>query len=848
MIRIRGAREHNLKNIDVDIPHQALVVITGLSGSGKSSLAFDTLFAEGQRRFVESLSAYARQFLGMMQKPRVTSITGLSPAIAIEQRNTATGLRSTVGTITEIYDYLRLLYAHVGVPHCPACGHPIEAQTTAQIHAGIMALPAGTRIELLAPVIHGKKGEHRDVLERAQRAGFVRVRIDGVTYLLDQAPRLARTMRHSVEIVVDRLVIAPGVEARLAESLETALRLGEGRVIVAQPKPVDAPPARWAPLQPGDLLFSRNYACTHCDANYPCEPLAPRLFSFNSPYGMCKSCHGLGVSLRDFVTPCEACQGARLNPYARAVKVNGLTIVQLTKLPIVEALEFIKTLPLTDAQRDIVGEVCREITARLTFLNDVGVGYLSLDRWGGSLSGGEAQRIRLASQIGTGLTGVLYVLDEPTIGLHARDNEKLLRTLEHLRDLGNTVVLVEHDAETMRRADYIIDLGPGAGVHGGQVVYQGPLAGLLAHPTSLTAAYLTGRRNIPVPATRRTPRRGQHLVLEGVTHNNLKNITVSFPLGLLICVTGVSGSGKSSLVTDTLLPALRHALYDTHEPVGTHRALRGIEHIDKVIVVDQTPIGRTPRSNPATYTGVFDHIRALFAQTPEAKLRGYAPGRFSFNVPGGRCETCEGTGVRQIEMHFLPDVFVTCEACQGRRYGRETLEVTYRGKNIADVLDMTVEQACEFFARVPKIHHTLQTLCDVGLEYITLGQHATTLSGGEAQRVKLSTELAKRATGRTLYILDEPTSGLHFADIEKLIHVLQRLVDAGNTVIVVEHNLDVIKCADYIIDLGPEGGDAGGEIVVTGTPEEVAACPHSYTGQFLARILTTGVHAAPRAA
>lgn len=840
MICIRGAREHNLKNIDVDIPHRALVVITGLSGSGKSSLAFDTLFAEGQRRFVESLSAYARQFLGVMQKPRVGSITGLSPAIAIEQRNTATGLRSTVGTITEIYDYLRLLYAHLGVPHCPACGHQIEAQTTAQIHAAIMAMPPGTKLDLLAPVVLGQKGEHRDVLERAQRAGFVRVRVDGVTYLLEQAPKLARTMRHTVEIVVDRLVIGPGIEARLAESLETALRLGDGRVIAAPPRPADAPPPKWAPLQPGDLLFSRNYACTHCDANYPCEPLAPRLFSFNSPYGMCKTCHGLGVSLHDFVTPCDACGGARLNPYARAVTVNGMTIVEFTKLSIHDALAFINNLPLTSSQRDIVGEVCKEIAARLTFLRDVGVGYLTLDRRGGSLSGGEAQRIRLASQIGTGLTGVLYVLDEPTIGLHARDNEKLLRTLEHLRDLGNTVVLVEHDAETMRRADYLIDLGPGAGVHGGNVIFQGPLAQLLQHPTSLTAAYLNGTRSIPVPAARRVPHRAMQLVLKGVTHNNLKNITVRFPLGVLICVTGVSGSGKSSLITDTLLPALRRELYGSREPVGAFDALSGLEHLDKVIVVDQAPIGRTPRSNPATYTGVFNFIRELFASTPEAKLRGYQPGRFSFNVPGGRCESCEGTGVKQIEMHFLPDVFVTCEACQGRRYGRETLEVTYRGKNIADVLDMTVEQARDFFARVPRIHNVLQTLCDVGLEYITLGQHATTLSGGEAQRVKLSTELAKRATGRTLYVLDEPTSGLHFADVEKLLQVLHRLVDAGNTVIVVEHNLDVIKCADYVIDLGPEGGAAGGEVIATGTPEDIAACPRSYTGQFLARILTRG--------
>ncbi len=848
MIQIRGAREHNLKNIDVDIPHRALSVITGLSGSGKSSLAFDTLFAEGQRRFVESLSSYARQFLGVMQKPRVGQITGLAPAIAIEQRNTATGLRSTVGTTTEIYDYLRLLYAHLGVPHCPACGHQIEAQTTAQIHAAIMAMPPGSKIELLAPVVLGQKGEHREVLERAQRAGFVRVRVDGVTYLLDAAPKLARTMRHTVEIVVDRLVTGPGMETRLSESLETALRLGSGRVIAAPPRAADAPPARWAPLQPGDVLYSRNYACTACDANYPCEPLAPRLFSFNSPYGMCKSCHGLGVSLRDFVTPCEACGGTRLNPYSRAVTVHGMTIVAFTRLSVCEALAFIQALPLSALQREIVGEVCKEIAARLTFLNDVGVGYLTLDRRGGSLSGGEAQRIRLASQIGTGLTGVLYVLDEPTIGLHARDNEKLLRTLEQLRDLGNTVVLVEHDAETMRRADYLVDLGPGAGVHGGHVLFQGPYQELLRQPASLTAAYLNGTRSIAVPAARRAPRRGMHLVLKGVTHNNLKNLTVRFPLGTLICVSGVSGSGKSSLVSDTLLPALRAALYHTRGPVGAHAALAGLEHIDKVIVVDQAPIGRTPRSNPATYTGVFNHIRDLYTRTPEAKMRGYQPGRFSFNVTGGRCETCQGTGVKQIEMHFLPDVYVTCEACQGRRYGRETLEILYRGKSIADVLDMTVEQAKDFFARVPRIHGVLQTLYDVGLEYITLGQHATTLSGGEAQRVKLSTELAKRETGRTLYLLDEPTSGLHFADVEKLLQVLHRLVDEGNTVIVVEHNLDVIKCADHVIDLGPEGGAGGGELLAAGTPEQVAGCARSYTGQFLARILTRAPVPSHRAA
>jgi excinuclease ABC subunit A len=835
MICIRGAREHNLKSIDVDIPHHQLVVVTGLSGSGKSSLAFDTLFAEGQRRFVESLSAYARQFLGLLQKPRVDQITGLSPAIAIEQRNTATGLRSTVGTATEIYDYIRLLYAHVGVPHCPVCGAAIQPQTTDEIIHAIETMPAGTRIELLAPVVRGQKGEHQDVFERARRGGFVRVRVDGRTFTLDDAPTLARTFRHTVEIVIDRLVVKEGVRERLAESVETALRLADGRVIVARPDDHQPPPTnRWTPLQPGDLLFSKAYACPQCDTSSDFDPLSSRLFSFNSPYGACPACHGLGASFSDLATPCAACHGARLNPYSRAVRVNGATVIELTNRSVDACFDFIEALALRAAERAIVGDVLKEIRSRLTFLRNVGLGYLTLARKADSLSGGEAQRIRLASQIGTGLTGVLYVLDEPTIGLHPRDNEKLLTTLEALRDMGNTVVLVEHDAETMLRADYIIDLGPGAGAQGGQVVFQGRVHELLRHPTSLTAAYLSGARTIALPPRRRTPQRGQQLVFTGVTHNNLKNITVAFPLGVFTCVTGVSGSGKSSLVVDTVLPALRRALYQCTDPCGAHKDVRGLAQIDKVIVVDQSPIGRTPRSNPATYTGMFTNIRDLFTGLPDARMRGYLPGRFSFNVEGGRCEACQGTGIKQIEMHFLPDVYVTCEACQGRRYNRETLDVRYRGKNIAEVLDMTVEEAYNFFARVPRLRKVLQTLRDVGLEYITLGQHATTISGGEAQRVKLSGELAKRDTGRTLYVLDEPTTGLHFADVDKLLAVLQRLVTAGNSVIVIEHNLDVIMSADHLIDLGPGGGEAGGRVIATGTPEQVAGVAASATGQFIA--------------
>ncbi len=848
MIQIRGAQEHNLKNIDVDIPHNALVIITGLSGSGKSSLALDTLFAEGQRRFVESLSTYARQFLGLMQKPRVGHITGLSPAIAIEQRNTSTGLRSTVGTLTEIYDYLRLLYAHIGIPHCPSCGSAITPQTTEEIISSILALPSGTRIEVLAPVIRGQKGEHKDVFTRAQRAGFVRVRVDGSSFLLDELPPLKRHFRHSIEIVIDRLVIKEGLRTRLADSVETALAQGSGRIIVARPDQNHEKKPVWKPLHEGDLLFSRAFSCSECETNYEFEPLAPRLFSFNSPYGACNSCHGLGINLRDWSSDCPDCAGSRLKPYSCAVRLRDTSIVELTGMPISAIKDFTDRINLTSQEEKIVGEVCREITQRLQFLLDVGLGYITLSRRSGSLSGGEAQRIRLASQIGTGLTGVLYVLDEPTIGLHARDNEKLLGTLEHLRDLHNTVVVVEHDAAAMQRADYIIDMGPGAGILGGELMFQGSYPDLLKHPESLTAAYLNGDRSIAIPAKRPVSSKTPRIRLCGASLNNLKQLDIGFPIGVFTCVTGVSGSGKSSLITDTLLPVLKKYLYNSDAVTGPYDSIHGLEHVDKVIVVNQSPIGRTPRSNPATYTGVFNHIRDLFSSLPEAKVRGYKPGRFSFNVRGGRCEACGGTGVKKIEMHFLPDVYVTCEMCKGKRYNKETLEVTYRGLSIADILDMSIRESYDFFSRVPAIQSIMQTLCDVGLDYIKLGQHATTLSGGEAQRVKLSNELAKRQTGRTVYILDEPTTGLHFADIDKLLNVLQRLVDSGNTVIVIEHNLDVIKCADYLLDLGPEGGDLGGRLIAEGSPEMVAAVKQSYTGQFLKQVFQAHVHASRRAA
>ncbi len=851
MIEIRGAREHNLKNIDVDIPHNKLVVITGLSGSGKSSLAFDTLFAEGQRRFVESLSAYARQFLGLMQKPRVEHISGLSPAIAIEQRNRSTGLRSTVGTSTDIYDYLRLLYAHIGIPHCPDCGKPITPQTTEEIINSILDLPEKSKIQILAPVVSGRKGEQKDILDRAKRSGFVRVRINGEIYLIDEAAITDKNKKHSIEIIVDRIVVKPSVKTRIADSVETALRIGKGKIIVSTDnKLIKKKSAKWNVLQHGDILYSKAFACEHCNSNYEFEQLTPGIFSFNSPYGMCKTCHGLGIDLKhwaDFI-PCYECNGARLKPYSRAVTVYGKSIVEFTNLSIDKCYKFIDKLNLSDIEEKIVGEVCKEIKNRLKFLIDVGLGYISLSRRSSSLSGGESQRIRLASQIGTGLTGVLYVLDEPTIGLHMRDNEKLLATLTQLRDLGNTVVIVEHDAETISKADYLIDLGPGAGIHGGHVLHQGSIKKLLKNKESLTAAYLTGKRGIPIPSERRKYDRKEMLTLKGATHNNLKNISVNIPLGLLTCVTGVSGSGKSSLINDTLLPAMKREIYGSNIPSGDYKKIIGADKIDKVIVVDQAPIGRTPRSNPATYTKVFTHIRNLFAKIPEARARGYSPSRFSFNVKGGRCEDCEGKGAKQIEMHFLPDVYVTCDTCLGKRFNKETLEITFHGKNIAEVLDMTVEEAYHFFSRVPMIKNILRTLIDVGLEYITLGQHATTLSGGEAQRVKLSNELAKRETGKTLYILDEPTTGLHFADVDKLIAALQRIVDAGNTVIVIEHNIDVVKCADNIIDLGPEGGDKGGYVIATGDPNKVADTPGSSTGKYISRALSDNNKSAVNAA
>jgi len=836
MIQIRGAREHNLKNIDVDIPHNKLVVITGLSGSGKSSLAFDTLFAEGQRRFVESLSAYARQFLGLMQKPRVEHISGLSPAIAIEQRNRSTGLRSTVGTSTDIYDYLRLLYAHIGIPHCPDCGKPITPQSTEEIINSILTMPAKSRIQILAPVVSGRKGEHKDILDKAKRSGFVRVRINGEICLIEDAAITDGNKKHSIEIIIDRIIIKPSGKTRIADSVETALRIGNGKIIVS--------------TESGDILYSKAFACEHCSSNCEFEQLAPRIFSFNSPYGMCKTCHGLGIDLKHWadLQPCKSCNGARLKPYSRAVTVRGKNIIEFTNLSIDKCYKFIDELKLLNEEEKIVGEVCKEIKNRLKFLADVGLDYISLSRRSGSLSGGEAQRIRLASQIGTGLTGVLYVLDEPTIGLHMCDNEKLLSTLIRLRDLGNTVVIVEHDAETILKADYLIDLGPGAGVHGGYVLHQGTIKKLLKNKESLTAAYLTGKRGIPVPIKRRKPDSKEMITLKGATHNNLKNISVNIPVGLLTCVTGVSGSGKSSLINDTLLPALKREIYGSDIPAGNYKKILGADKIDKVIVVDQAPIGRTPRSNPATYTKVFTHIRNLFAKLPEARARGYSASRFSFNVKGGRCEACEGKGVKQIEMHFLPDVYVTCDTCLGKRFNKESLEITFHNKNIAEVLDMTVEEAYHFFSKVPAVKNILKTLIDVGLEYISLGQHATTLSGGEAQRVKLSNELAKRGTGKTLYILDEPTTGLHFADVDKLLAALQRIADLGNTVIVIEHNIDVLKCADNIIDLGPEGGDKGGYVIATGAPDEVADTPGSSTGKYISRALNANNKTAVNAA
>jgi excinuclease ABC subunit A len=938
-IVIVGAREHNLKDISLSLPRDRFIVITGLSGSGKSSLAFDTIYAEGQRRYVESLSAYARQFLGQMNKPDVDSIEGLSPAISIDQKTTSRNPRSTVGTVTEVYDYLRLLYARIGHPHCWICGRPIEGQSKEQIVDQILGLDPGTRFVIRAPVIRGQKGWHKEVLEHIRQEGFTRVEIDGQQYSMDEPlPALDKNVRHDVSVVVDRLVMKEGVRRRLSDSVETALSEAHGLLVVDV---YDG-----AEDESTSLLFSENLACPEHGVSLP--EMAPRIFSFNSPHGACETCTGLGArreidpelvvgdpslsvaegvllpwrgssskyydqiikaiaeryevdisapwaSLpqevrdvflfgtrgerlyvsyvnrsgfkRSYVTtfegivpnlqrryretdseymrtkieeymadrPCPACKGARLRPSTLAVTIGGLNIHELSMLPVTGAMRFLDELQLSQRERLIGSRVLKEIKERLSFLESVGVGYLSLHRSAGTLSGGEAQRIRLATQIGSSLVGVLYILDEPSIGLHQRDNRKLIDTLVRLRDLGNTVIVVEHDEETMRSADHIVDMGPGAGEHGGEVVASGSLHDILAESRSVTGQFLAGSRAIAIPAVRRRPR--GEFVVRGAREHNLKNLDVTVPTGSLVCVTGVSGSGKSTLVNDIIFRSLSNLVNRVAVRPGEHDRIDGIEQLDKVINIDQSPIGRTPRSNPATYTGLFDHIRELFSRVQESKVRGYAPGRFSFNVKGGRCEACKGDGTLKIEMHFLPDVYVSCEVCQGKRYNRETLEVRFKGRNVAEVLDMSVEEAVEFFANQPKIRRRLQTLADVGLGYVKLGQASTTLSGGEAQRVKLATELAKVATGNTLYILDEPTTGLHFADVEKLLEVLQRLVDAGNTVLVIEHNLDVIKCADWLIDLGPEGGDAGGELVAVGTPEEVCAHLDSETGKVLRRVL-----------
>ena len=931
---VKGARQHNLKNIDVEIPRDKLVVLTGLSGSGKSSLAFDTIYAEGQRRYVESLSAYARQFLGQMDKPDVDYIEGLSPAISIDQKTTSRNPRSTVGTVTEIYDYLRLLYARAGRPHCPDCGKPITQQTVQQMVDALMAQGEGARLTLLAPVIRGRKGEHQKVLEEIRKDGYLRARVDGAIRELADDIRLDKNKKHTIEAVIDRVIVKDSVARRLADSIETALKLGDGLVTV------DVGGEK-------ELTFSENFACIDCGISLP--EIAPRLFSFNTPYGACPACTGLGVNMeidpdlvvpdenktiaegaivavsskpetyfmcqlkvllerrgysfdarwRDlpddlrelilhgsenerlsfeyenlfgevkthftayegilpllarrhrestsdsmredverFMTskPCPVCLGTRLKREALSVFVGGKNINEATRLTVQESRDFFRNLDLTEREQAIAHQIRKEIDARLGFLINVGLDYLTLDRAAGTLSGGEAQRIRLATQIGSGLVGVLYILDEPSIGLHQRDNQRLLNALKNLRDLGNTLLVVEHDEETMFNADHIIDIGPGAGVHGGYVIAQGTVEDIQACEASITGQYLSGKLSIPVPEQRRRPN-GKWIEILGAAENNLAQIDVRFPLGVFTAVTGVSGSGKSTLVNEILYKALAQKLYRSHTRPGVHAEIRGAEHIDKIIDIDQSPIGRTPRSNPATYTGLFDSVRELFSQTPEARLRGYKPGRFSFNVKGGRCEACRGDGIIKIEMHFLPDVYVPCEVCHGDRYNRETLDVHYKGKNIAEVLNMVVEEALAFFANVPKIQRKLQVLNDVGLGYIKLGQAATTLSGGEAQRVKLATELARRSTGKTLYILDEPTTGLHVADVHRLLEVLDRLVDAGDSVVVIEHNLDVIKRADYVIDLGPEGGARGGRVVACGTPEELAAVDASYTGQYLKPVL-----------
>lgn len=935
-IIIKGAREHNLNNIDVTIPRDKLVVLTGVSGSGKSSLAFDTIFADGQRRYMESLSSYARMFLGQMEKPDVDSIEGLSPAISIDQKTTSKNPRSTVGTVTEIYDYLRLMYARIGIPHCPVCGREIRQQTVDEIVDQVMELPEKTKFQVLAPVVRGRKGEHKKEFEAALKSGFSRVRVDGITYDLSEKISLEKNIKHSIEIIVDRLVIKDGIKSRLAESIETAGNLTGGLVYIDV-------------IDGKELHFSQSYSCPEHGVSV--DELVPRMFSFNNPFGACPECTGLGSyrridpdliipnrdlsirdggiraygwtynegtiaamyfdalaerdgftvdqpisefpkkavdellygtngekilikrprnqgggqyysafeglvnnlqrrydesnaamyshdALEDFMSEveCPKCHGERLNDTALAVTVGGINISDFCKMSVVNALDFIENLELTERERMIAGQILKEIKSRLGFLRSVGLEYLTLSRSAGTLSGGESQRIRLATQIGSALTGVLYILDEPSIGLHQRDNDKLIATLKNLRDLGNTLIVVEHDEDTMRAADWIVDIGPEAGVHGGNVVYSGEVKGILKCKESITGKYLSGKLKIPVPEKRRKPD-DRWLEVIGAAENNLKNINVKIPIGVFTCITGVSGSGKSSLVNEIIYKHLFGKLNKGRVRAGKFKKMNGLEHLDKVIMIDQSPIGRTPRSNPATYTGVFTDIRNLFAQTNDAKTRGYSSGRFSFNVKGGRCEACEGDGILKIEMHFLPDIFVPCEVCKGHRYNRETLEVKYKGKNIFDVLDMTVSDGVEFFANIPRIYNKLKTLEEVGLGYIKIGQSSTTLSGGEAQRIKLATELSKRSTGKTIYILDEPTTGLHSADVKKLIDILQRLTDAGNTVLVIEHNLDVIKTADYIVDMGPEGGDNGGTVIAEGTPEEIAANEISYTGQYLKRML-----------
>ncbi|MDD6022798.1 MAG: excinuclease ABC subunit UvrA [Oscillospiraceae bacterium] len=936
-IIIKGARENNLKNIDITLPRDKLVVLTGLSGSGKSSLAFDTIYAEGQRRYVESLSSYARQFLGQMDKPDVDSIDGLSPAISIDQKTTSRNPRSTVGTVTEIYDYLRLLWARVGIPHCPKCGKEIRRQSVDQIVDQVMALEEGTRFQILAPVIRGKKGEHQKVFADAKKSGYVRVRVDGIIYDLGEEIPMAKTKKHNIEIVVDRLILKPDIMRRLTDSIETALKLSDGLVIIHLIR------------EEQELSFSQNYACEDCGVSLP--ELEPRMFSFNNPYGACTGCSGLGYQLKvdpalimpnlslsimeggiiasgwgnaknDTISrmyyealgrkyhftldtpleklsdsaldallygtgseklklqydrgngrgtleqpfegiinnlsrryretqsdsmrreleecmsyhPCPDCGGDRLSPIVLAVTVGGLNIMEFCKMSVTDALDFVENLDLQGANQVIASQILREISARLKFLQNVGLGYLTLSRGAATLSGGESQRIRLATQIGSSLMGVLYILDEPSIGLHQRDNEKLLATLRQMVNLGNTLIVVEHDEDTMRAADYIVDIGPGAGIHGGEVVAAGTLEDIIANPRSVTGQYLSGAKRIPIPVKRRQGD-GRELKFFGCGENNLKNIDVTIPLGTMTVVTGVSGSGKSSLVNEIIYKKLAAELNRSRTKCGKLDHCEGVKQLDKVICIDQSPIGRTPRSNPATYTGLFGDIRDLFASTAEAKAKGYGPGRFSFNVKGGRCEACSGDGLVKIEMHFLPDVYVPCDVCKGKRYNRETLDVTYKGKNISDVLEMTADEALEFFENLPRIRRKVEALCQVGLGYIKLGQSSTTLSGGEAQRVKLATELSRVSTGNTFYILDEPTTGLHVADVHRLVEVLEALVEQGNTVLVIEHNLDVIKVADHIIDLGPEGGSGGGQIVCTGTPEEVAACPESFTGQYLRPIL-----------